>query len=384
LLGYQVNDFIKTSLLDQTEWALRLTRDYYGRAAQWNYWVGASTGGRQGWQMAQSYPHLFNGFLIGQPAMNWNSFIIGEAWPAVVVNQLLGSAGLPPAKSDAANAAAIAACDANDGVVDGIISDPRTCDYNADKLICTGMPSDPATCLTPAEAEAINMIWDGPRDPQGGRLWGGIPRGTTFSVLLPNGTGMGALIETYVDNWLYQDPNFDWRGSLTIQNFHKAFYYSYRKYQRTASTDSIDLDKLEKSGAKVIFYHGTSDPLIVPFGSYNYVQRLFDRYGVATTRSFVRAFFFPNLGHASPVLAGQEDSLNQLVDALQAWVEHGQAPEYFTQVPGSGTETLRVCAYPDQAVVTGHSGSQPLFTFQHRSSVPPNLAADSLTVWDKR
>jgi feruloyl esterase len=187
-----------------------------------------------------------------------------------------------------------------------------------------------------------------------------------------------------VDNWLYQNPNFDWRGKLTIQNFSQAFYYSYEKYQQTASTDSIDLNKLERSGAKVIFYHGTSDPLITPFGSYNYIQRVFDRYGVAQTRSFIRTFFFPNLGHAPPTLTGQEDGLDQVVDALQAWVEHGQVPESFTQVPGSARETLQVCAYPDQAVVTGHSGSQPLFTCQHRSSVPPALAADSLTGWDTR
>jgi len=146
----------------------------------------------------------------------------------------------------------------------------------------------------------------------------------------------------------------------------------------------IDLNKLERSGAKVIFYHGTSDPLITPFGSYNYIQRVFDRYGVAQTRSFIRTFFFPNLGHAPPTLTGQEDGLDQLVDALQAWAEHGQAPESFTQLPGAGRETLQVCAYPDQAVVTGHSGNQPLFTCQHRSSVPAALAADSLTAWDKR
>jgi len=185
LLGYQVSDFIKTSELDQTLWALRLTKAYYGQPARWNYWVGISTGGRQGWQMAQSYLGLFDGFVIGQPAINWNTFIIGEARPAVVVNQLLGPAGLPQANSDAANAAALAACGTG-----GVIAGPLACQYNADTLICKGTASDPATCLTPVQAEAINMIWDGPRDPQGGVLWGGIPRGTSFSVLLPGGTGV--------------------------------------------------------------------------------------------------------------------------------------------------------------------------------------------------
>jgi feruloyl esterase len=378
LLGYQVSDFIKKSELDQTTWGLNLTKAYYGQSAHWNYWVGISTGGRQGWQMAQSYPKLFNGFVIGQPAMNWNTFIIGEAWPAVVVNDLLGPAGLPQNLSDAANAAALAACG-----TDGVIADPLACHYNADVLICKGTSSDPSTCLTAVQAEAINMIWNGPRDPKGGLLWGGIPRGTSFSTLLPNGTDMGALIETYVDNWLNQNPSYDWRTNLTIKNFTQAFYASYEKFQATASTDSTDLNQLEKSGAKVIFYHGTNDPLITPFGSYNYIQRLYDRYGVKQTRSFVQTFFFPGLQHAPPTLTGTEDGLDQLLDGLQAWVQHGQKPESFTEVTASG-EDLKVCAYPDKSVVTGTSGGNPVITCVPTDSVSPAQAAASLTAWDKK
>ena len=378
LLDYQVTDFINTSELDQTQWGLNLTKAYYGQAAQWNYWVGWSTGGRQGWQMAQSYPGLFNGFVIGQPAINWNTFIIAEAWPAVVVNQLLGPAGLPQNLSNAANAAALAACG-----TDGVITDPLSCHYNADALICKGTAADSPTCLTPTQAEAINMIWDGPRDPNGGVLWGGIPRGTTFAVLLPGGTGMGTLIETYVDNWLNQDPGYDWRAHLTIQNFTQAFYASYQKFQATASTDSTDLDSLEKSGAKVIFYHGTNDPLIVPFGSYNYIQRLYDRYGVAQTRSFAQTFFFPGLGHQPPTLTGTEDGLDQLLDALQAWTQHGQEPESFTEVTSTG-QNLKVCAYPDKSVVTGYSRGNPVITCEHGNTVPSAQAAASLTTWDRQ
>lgn len=381
LLGDQVTDFITTSELDQTRWGLRLARAYYGRPARWNYWVGISTGGRQGWQLAQSYPRLFNGFVIGQPAVNWNTFLIAEAWPGVVVNQLLGPAGLPQRLSDAANAAALAACGTN-----GVIADPLACHYNADALICKPAAARSRTCLTPRQAEAINMIWDGPRDRGGGVLWGGIPRGTTFSVLLPDGSGMDPVIESYVDNWLYQDPAYDWAAHLTIQDFTRAFYASYEKFQATASTDSTDLAQLERSGAKVIFYHGTSDPLIVPFGSYNYIQRLYDRYGVARTRSFVRTFFFPGLGHQPPALTGPQPGpqpgLGQLLDALRAWTQHGTAPESFTEVTASG-EHLKVCAYPDKSLVTGFSGGNPLITCRPQNTVAPAQAAASLTVWDK-
>jgi tannase/feruloyl esterase len=197
------------------------------------------------------------------------------------------------------------------------------------------------------------------------------------------GNSMGSLIETYVDNWLSQNPNYDWRKYLTIQDFTRTFYASYEKFQATASTNSTDLDQVIKSGAKVIFYHGTNDPLIVPFGSYNYIQRLYDRYGVSKTRSFVQTFFFPGLPHQPPTLTGTEDGLDQLLDALQAWTQHGQEPESFTEVASSGQD-LKVCAYPDEPVVTGYSGGTPVITCEHTDTVPAAQAAASLTVWDKR
>jgi tannase/feruloyl esterase len=367
LLTGQVKDFIQRSLHQQTVWALNLTNRYYGWPALRNYWVGASTAGRQGWEMAQQFGDLYDGFVVGYPAMNWNRFAVSEAWPAVVVNELLGSAGLSPAKSQAANAAAVAACDADDGVLDRTIAEPRRCHFDASKV----------AGLSPAEASTVNLIWDGPRTPAGGRLWGGITPGTSFDVLLPGGNTMSPMIEAYLRYWLFQDPEFDWRRNLTTANFANAVELSYRKFRTTASTDSTDLSRVQRGGAKIIFYHGTSDPLIVPFGSYNYQQRLFDRYGVQRTRSFVRSFYFPGVSHTDPGLAGDAPARDQLLDALQAWVERGDAPESFVQQGGAG-QTRLICAYPDVAVTTGGNPS-----CQTKAQVPGDLAAASRTIWDK-
>src|SRR5581483_7879040 len=138
----------------------------------------------------------------------------------------------------------------------------------------TGSASDPATCLTPQEANAINAIWDGPRNGEGERLWGGLNKGTSFNTLLPNGTGPSVLIETYVINWMHQDPTFD-SSSITPGTFPEEFEHSYRKFKESASTDDPNLDRVRQQGAKIIHYHGIADPLIVPFGSYNYVGRVF-------------------------------------------------------------------------------------------------------------
>jgi hypothetical protein len=332
LLAWQVEDFIKDSLYSQTRWALDLTKAYYGRPAVRNYWYGASTGGRQGWEMAQSYGDLFDGFVVGMPAMNWNRFIIGQAWPAVVSNALLGPAGLAPAKSAVANAAAVAACDGADGVLDKTIADPLSCTFDARQLRC-GQAGAVSTCLSEAEARVINLIWDGPRDSRGGRLWGGPMRGTSFDILLPEGNSMSPLIQTYVANWLNEDPGYDWRSDLTIGTFAAAFRASFEKFDDTASTDSTDLSKVIRGDAKIIFWHGLSDPLITPFGS----------------------------------------SDGQLLDALEKWVDEGVAPGSFTQSFGAG-QTRTVCAYPSRVTPAGDCAP---------SAVDPERAAAVRTVYDQ-
>ncbi|MGI5326925.1 tannase/feruloyl esterase family alpha/beta hydrolase [Actinomadura nitritigenes] len=361
----QIEDFIDRSLHEQTTWALSLSKTYYGKSAKRNYWVGASTGGRQGWEMAQQYGDHYDGYLVGFPAINWNRFIIGEAWPAVVVNELLGSAGLSPAKSAAANAAAVAACDPQDGVTDGIIAEPRRCHFDAAKV----------SGLTKQEAKAVNLIWDGPRDSHGNRLWGGITPGTTFSTLLPGGTTMSPMIETYVRYWLFQNADLDWRTTLTIRNFPQAFEASYRKFAKTAATDSTNLSAVRRSNAKIIYYLGTNDSLIVPFGSYNYQQRLFDRYGVQGTRANVRTFYFPGVDHAMPTLTGTASAQSQLLDALQAWTEHGKAPESFDQRDAATGIQRTICAYPDTATAAGAGAG-----CRTQIRVPADLAGASRTI----
>ena len=394
LIDYQVTDFITDSLHAQVTWALELTHLYYGMRAIRNYWNGCSTGGRQGFEMAQKYGELFDGFLVGSPAMNWNRFQTAELWPPVVVKDLVGPGGVSAAKSNAANAAAVAACDANDGVVDGIINEPRRCSFDARTLICTGAQNDPPTCLTPAEADAINKIWDGPRNQRGDRLWGGPTFGTSFGIVLPGGVNAGGLMLPYELYWVHQDPNWDWHQQLTLENFTAELKLSDQKFEATASTDDPDLnkvayrhflrpdlDKVRKRNGKIIHYHGIADPLIIPFGSYNYVSRVFDRYGVEDAQSFMRSFFYPGNGHcgggAAPLINGTD-----LFNALVNWVENGVAPDYIvaSQNLGGGiTRTRKICNYPDEAVYKGSGSTDDQSSFKcvvHRTE-PADLAANS-------
>jgi len=126
LIWSQLEDFSYVSVIEQVRWAARLAEVYYGVPHSRNYWDGCSTGGRQGMEMAQRYGDLFDGILAGVPAMNFNRFVTGSLWIGTILNEYFGSAGLSTAKINAANAAAVAACDAQDGIVDGIVNGAAT------------------------------------------------------------------------------------------------------------------------------------------------------------------------------------------------------------------------------------------------------------------
>jgi feruloyl esterase len=374
-----ITDFIDTSEVEQTVWLQRLAEVYYGMKPKRTYWNGCSTGGRQGMQMAQFHPELFDGILVGAPAFNWNRFIIGELWPPIVVADVdpadcasgtsgSCSSGLSTAFKNAytvANSAAVAACDANDGVTDGIVNEPRRCLYDAKALIGKALPPMTAP-MTVAQAQAINMIWDGPRNLRGERLWGGITRGTSFATL--TGAFNSSLITTYVYNWMMQDPNFDIIGNINTKNFATYFEQSDIKFADTheqqkgsvvpAATDRIDLESLVNNGTKLIHYRGSSDPLIVPFGSWNYDSRVFEKYGVHKTEEFYRSFFYPGNGHCGGNSGFANAGLinnGDLFNALITWVEKGDAPDSIVAYTGpgdTGNSTL-ICSNPNQSVYKG-------------------------------
>ena len=382
LIEWQVTDFITDSIYAQVRWALDIAELYYGRKPDRNYWNSCSTGGRQGFEMAQKYGDLFDGLLVGAPAMNWNRFQTAELWPPVVVRSL-ELPGTPPtlssAKSNAANAAAIAACSEYG---DGIINEPRRCNFDARTLICTGEPTDPSTCLTEAEADAMNMIWYGPINPQGYRLWGGPSMGTSLFLLLFGGNNAFGFMYDYERYWVHQDPNWPWEslaGENFLEQFTEELKLSDQKFQETASTDSTNLDKVINHHTKIIHYHGINDNLIIPFGSYNYVSRVFDRYGVAVTQSFMRSFFFPNQGHC-----GTGDAA--MFDLLVNWVENGEAPDYIDANVASASfggpppppKLRRICKYPDEAVYNGGGlDNYNNFTCQVNETEPADLRAYS-------
>ncbi|MFZ1909832.1 MAG: tannase/feruloyl esterase family alpha/beta hydrolase [Burkholderiales bacterium] len=339
--NYQfINDFIRNGMIQQILFSKAVAKTYYAMPPAYNYWNGCSTGGRQGYVVAQELGNELDGVLANAPAMYWTRFQTAQMWGQIVMKDLVGGP-ISSAKLNQASASAVAACDAADGVVDGVIDDPRTCTFSAQANVC-GQPTAPATnCLTTQEAQAIDMIWDGPRNARGNKVWFGLDRGTSLPSL--NGTTPFSLGVTQF-HWDEHDLNFDWH-TVSIDQYAQVAQDASRNIADVTDTFG-NLDTFKKHGGKLITLVGGNDQLIFPRGVINYYRQMASRYGKGEkvefkdVQKFYRLFRTPGAGHCQV-----PNGFPALVD----WVEHGVAPQQILNT--SGTRPL--CPYPQTAIYNG-------------------------------
>ena len=343
-----------------------LTQAMYGVAPRYSYFNGCSTGGRQGLMEAQRYPLDYDGIVSGAPAINWNRFHIQHLWGPVVMN----AAGSPVAacKLAAATAAAIAACDAIDGVKDGVIEDPKRCTYDPKPLV--GTSAGDCGAFTEADANVIRKLWEGPRREDGSFLWYGLPRGADLNALW---TSRGAPLRPqpfgismdWFRYFLTQDPKFD-GNTVTPAAYERLWDQSVDQYGIVFGTDNDDLTAFRDRGGKAIVWHGWADQLISAEGTVDYYTRVQQQMGGAKkTSEFVRLFMAPGVGHcaggAGPTPTGQ-------LEALLAWVEEGKAPETLLATrrdqTGAVTRSRPVCAYPLVAKYKGRGSTDDAASFE--------------------
>jgi pimeloyl-ACP methyl ester carboxylesterase len=336
-------DFAERSLHEMVLKAKALINAYYGAAPKYSYWTGCSTGGRQGLMAVQRFPEEYDGLLIGAPAINWDRFIPAMLWGNIVMQQELGGQ-MSSAKLGAVSSAAVAACDAADGIMDGVVHDPRRCDYDPAASICQA-GSDPATCLTPAEANAVRKIWEGPVSAKTGkRLWYFYERSASFANL-PNPSNF-SIPNDHFSHWLAQDPAFDWR-TVTQAGFESRFRLSQRKFNEVIGTDEDNLQRFRKRGGRMIIWHGEDDARIMPRGTVNYFDRVLAGNGGAKhVDYFARLFLAPGVAHCG---GGAGPNPVGLFEAVVNWVENGVAPDTILAsrtLPDATVRTRPLCPYP--------------------------------------
>jgi hypothetical protein len=376
-----INDFIRNGIKQQVLFMKSVARAYYGTKPAYNYWNGCSTGGRQGYLIAQELPRELDGILANAPAIYWTRFQTAQMWGQIVMKDLVGGP-ISAAKLNQATASAVAACDAKDGVTDGIIDDPRSCTFSAKQNICGASTAPTANCLTDTEAEAIDRIWDGPRNTRGQKVWFGLDRGTSLPAL--NGAFPFFLGVTQF-HWNEHDRTFDWK-TVAVDTYAQIAQDGSRNIADVTDTFG-DLDEYRRHGGKLLTFVGANDQLIMPRGVINYYREMAARYGrhndpdFKNLQRFYRLFRGPGVGHCAGGVGPQPQNLfNALVD----WVEKGVAPETILAQGGQGappTRTRPLCAYPQTAIYNGTGSTDDAASFHCGGNLEKRtlVCADVLT-----
>jgi len=344
-----IEDNAYLGIHDMTIVGKALTKAFYGKEPRYSYFAGFSTGGRQGLMEAQRYPEDYDGIVSGCPAINWQKFVLSELWPQVVM--AASSNRVSTAKLRAATAAAIAACDAMDGVTDGLIEDPSRCTYDPKALVGTEVGG---STFTEADADVIQKVWEGPRARDGTFLWYGLSRGADLSML--GGPRPFPIPMEWVRYFLVQDPKWE-VSNLTPAEFERLFKQSVEEYGAVFGTDNPDLSRFRDHGGKIVITHGQADQLIMTEGTVDYYKRVLQQMGGREkVMPFARLFLIPGAGHGNGGVG------NGGVDAVVRWVEEGVAPEKLIN-RGPNGRTRPLFPYPEVARYKGTGSTDDAANF---------------------
>jgi len=359
-----IRDNAYLGIHEMTVTAKALLKAYFGKPQAHAYFNGCSTGGRQGLSEAQRYPADYDGILSGAPAINWTKLHVEQMWGTVVMQETKDF--LPRCKFVEAQAAAVAACDAADGVKDGVINDPRACKFDPRELVGTAVEGCPA--FTDTDAKVIRKIWQGPRRRDGSFLWYGLPRGADFAGLSSTGGDPLAARPNPItlDWWRYflmQNPEWEW-GFLTLDSYEDYWDQSVEEFSTVLATDNPDLSGFRDHGGKIVLWHGWSDQLIYPQGTIDYYERVARQMGGAeNTAKFARLFLAPGVAHCG---GGAGPQPVGAFDEVVRWVEDGQAPETIRAVKHgleTGDRTRPLCRYPLAARYKGTGSTDDAANF---------------------
>jgi feruloyl esterase len=255
---------------------------------------------------------------------------------------------MPAAKLGVVADAAVAACDADDGVTDGVIGNPRACHFDPETLACRG--ADGPTCLTPVQVAAVAKVYDGPKNPRTGeQIYPGWVRGSErgWGAYLLNPSEPARL--GFFRLFTFHDPAWDWRTF----DWDRDVAFVDRAIP-DLSAMSTDLSAFDAAGGKLVMYTGWADPVVPPMDTVQYYEAVTAAMGGrAETQAFFRFFPVPGMSHCG---GGTGTSTFDALGALEQWREHGAAPDALAgsrTVRGRVDRTRPICAYPDVARYRG-------------------------------
>jgi feruloyl esterase len=338
-------DFAYRAEHESTLEAKALIKALYGRASSHSYWQGCSGGGREGLIQAYRYPEEFDGIIAGDPAN-----IRRNAWAMWLAVRALSdpAAYIPPTKYPMLHEAVLAACDARDGLKDGLVSEPESCQVDFAALQCKG--ADGPQCLTPPQVKTAQTMIS-PATTPAGVVW--FPRLEPGTELRWGRLAGGpAPADLFLDEFryvVYQDPDWDWHSFDLERDAEKA-------EASDKNLDAMDphLAAYAQQGGKLLLYHGWADQQVAPGSSVEFYEdvRSFSP-NPDRAEDWVRLFMAPGMAHCS---GGEGPDSFDSLSALEQWVEQGKAPQRIIAAHHSAgvvDRTRPLCPYPQVARYNG-------------------------------
>jgi len=329
---------------------------YYGKPARLAYWNGCSAGGKQGLKEAQMYPTDFDGVVAGAPASNWTGRAAQAIWSAQAVHQNEASY-IPPTKYPLLHSKVLAACDALDGVKDGVLENPANCNFDPKALECPA--ADGPECLTGAQVEAARKLYSDSINPRTGqRLYPGLQKGSELGWATWAGPKPLAIALDYFRYVVFEIPDWDFHKL----NFDSDIARAEALDKRRINATDANLKPFFDRGGKIIQYHGWSDPQISPGNSVAYHQSVLEKLGTTIENSY-RLFMVPGMGHCG---GGEGTDTFDMVTALEGWVEAKKPPASIAASRARGGKVQRtrpLCPYPQTAIYKGTGSSDDSANF---------------------
>lgn len=348
-------DFAETSVLTVTNAAKEITAAYYRRPIAHSYMTGCSTGGREGMLAIERYPELFDGVVIGAPAMRTGDSNLALAKAAVDFNQAAprDAQGLPLVAQifpDAVRQTILKGmldqCDSLDGLADGMIENVAQCRFQPAKLICA--PGQTSGCLSPAQSTALERGFQPPRDAAGNALYlpypydtGIVAKGPGLPGYLPTGAA-GAFGPASRDLTIDVDARIRDVRADAMQRLTDTNYWT-------------NLNTFLAHGGKTLFYHGASDFWFSPLATWDWWQRAAQTNGPAFSDAS-RFYMVPGMLHCQ---GGNSFDRFDLLSKLVEWVEKGQAPQDVVASRADGSAKRPLCPYPSHAHYNGGDATKP-------------------------
>jgi feruloyl esterase len=322
----------RDAVLDYTHRAQHLTNlavrgivaRYYGSGPHHAYFLGCSGGGRQGLKEAQRFAADYDGVVAGAGGPRMPEMSVRHLWHALY-QQNHPDGALDGAAWSRVSTAAARACDADDGVIDGVVDYPPSCRFDVGTLQC-GASAAPG-CLSAAQVQTVRTLQQPLRDEKGRALDSGLLPGVTVRPGPPS-----PLLLPFFAEGTHRDPGWNPATFNIADDLALA-----RRRMPEMAADNADLRPLDARGGKLILYQGWLDPSIIASQSLDYAAAVRAKMG-ARSDAMLRLYMVPGMPHC-----GGGDGVNQfggsgstmpigtpdrdLLSAVVEWVEHGTAPQ---------------------------------------------------------